>query len=152
MSTIKNARRNTMLGDSALKKMGWTFQCFLLERKMERNKERKKKVMFRYSQVDATWVVWQETLFKLMKTIYSFQKTKNKHHFSKMNMVWTGFITFLDLCWLCFVTKSYGMVSIMKIITHQLFSTYWIILELGIFRTRLTNSQIGSGFKAWPLN
>jgi hypothetical protein len=31
-------------------------------------------------------------------------------------------------------------------------STYWIMLELGIFPTRLTNSQIGSGFKAWPLN
>jgi hypothetical protein len=37
-------------------------------------------------------------------------------------------------------------------ITYQLFSTCWIILELGIFRTQLTNSQIGSGFKAYPLN
>jgi hypothetical protein len=37
-------------------------------------------------------------------------------------------------------------------ITYQSFSTYWFMLELGIYRTRLTNSQIGSGFKAWSLN
>jgi hypothetical protein len=36
-------------------------------------------------------------------------------------------------------------------ISYQSLSTYWIIAELGVFRTRLTNSQIGSGFKAWAL-
>jgi hypothetical protein len=34
------------------------------------------------------------------------------------------------------------------IVTYQSFSTCWIILELGIFRTQLTNSQIGGGFIA----
>jgi hypothetical protein len=28
----------------------------------------------------------------------------------------------------------------------------WILLGLGIFRTELKNSQIGSGFKTLPLN
>jgi hypothetical protein len=37
-------------------------------------------------------------------------------------------------------------------ITYQSFSTYWNLLELGVFWTQLTNSQLGSGFKAWPLN
>jgi hypothetical protein len=36
-------------------------------------------------------------------------------------------------------------------ITYQYSSTYWIMLRLGIFRSRLKNSQIGSGFKALPL-
>jgi hypothetical protein len=34
-------------------------------------------------------------------------------------------------------------------ITYKSFSTYWIMIELGILRARLTNSQIWSGFKAW---
>jgi hypothetical protein len=37
-------------------------------------------------------------------------------------------------------------------ITYQSFFTCWIILELGIFQTLLTNSQTGNGFKARPLN
>jgi exonuclease III len=31
-------------------------------------------------------------------------------------------------------------------------STCWIILEVGIFRTRSTNLQMRSGFSSWPLN
>jgi hypothetical protein len=34
---------------------------------------------------------------------------------------------------------------------YQSFSTCWIMLEIGSFRTQLTNSQIGSSFKAWTL-
>jgi hypothetical protein len=37
-------------------------------------------------------------------------------------------------------------------LTYQLFSTCWIILEVGIFWTRSTNLEIGSSFIAWPLN
>jgi hypothetical protein len=37
-------------------------------------------------------------------------------------------------------------------ITYQSFSTYWVMLEIGILRIRLTNSHIGSGLKALPLN
>jgi hypothetical protein len=37
-------------------------------------------------------------------------------------------------------------------ITYQSFSTYWNMFELRIFWACLTNSQIESGFKAWPLN
>jgi hypothetical protein len=31
--------------------------------------------------------------------------------------------------------------------TYQSFYTYWTILELGIFRSRFTDSQVGSGLK-----
>jgi hypothetical protein len=36
-------------------------------------------------------------------------------------------------------------------ITYQYFPTYWLMLEIGIFRTRLTKSQFGTGIKACPL-
>jgi hypothetical protein len=37
-------------------------------------------------------------------------------------------------------------------IIYQIFSDYYIMLELGTFRTRLTNSQIGICYKHFPLN
>jgi hypothetical protein len=56
-------------------------------------------------------------------------------------------------CSISLWTRMFGcQKSLSLTFCYKSFSTCWNLLELGIFQTRLTNSQMGSGFKAWPLN
>jgi hypothetical protein len=77
---------------------------------------------------------------------------KSQHHKVPLTSLLRGMVT-CSILWFTKMSdcqKSLSLTSWTQI-TYQSSSTYWIMLRLDIFRTRLKNSQIGSGFKALPL-